>query len=487
LMDAASIRVLFVIAEAAPSAKAGGLGDVGGALPAALRRLGIDVRVMLPAYPSTLRGIDGASVVCRFEGSAWPGPVEIVAGFASANRVPMYLVKSAQYFHRPGGPYADEHGAPWPDETERFAAFCHAAARFVMEADEWRPTIVHANDWHAALVPALLRAYDRPAPPSLMTVHNASYQGGASAEDLRSFGIASYQLTAPPRAGHSFLELGTKYADRVSTVSPRYAIEIQTKRFGCGLERLFAARGKTLAGILNGADYARWDPSIDSGIAQHYDATDLTGKAACKAALESELGLEPASFAPIVGVVSRLTWQKGLDLAVRIADVLVTAGSRLAVLGQGDAQLEADFGALATRYPGRIAVRIGFDEALAHRITAGADIFLMPSRFEPCGIAQLHSLRYGTVPVVSRVGGLVDTIQDAGQRGIVPRKTTGFQMRHFGPASLAVAVGKAMAVHPLGSLWQTLQRNGMQRDFSWGRSAQAYRDLYADILKTRAS
>ncbi|HZV80134.1 MAG TPA: glycogen synthase GlgA [Candidatus Binatus sp.] len=486
-MDAATPRVLFVIAEASPLAKAGGLGDVGGALPAALRQLGIDARVMLPAYPSALRDIEGASVARRFEGSAWPGPLEIVAGFAPPAATPVYLVKSSRYFDRAGGPYTDKSGVPWPDQIERFAAFCHAAARFAKEADDWRPTIVHANDWHAALVPALLKAGNRPALPSLMTVHNAFYQGNASAEDLRRFGVASGQLTTAPRAGHSFLELGTKCADRVSTVSPRYAMEIQTKRFGCGLERLFAARGKTLAGILNGADYARWDPSIDSGIAQPYDATDLTGKAVCKAALESELGLERASFAPIVGVVSRLAWQKGLDLAARIADVLVTAGARLAVLGQGEPRLEADFRELAARYPGRVAVRIGFDELLAHRITAGADIFLMPSRFEPCGIAQLHSLRYGTVPVVSRVGGLADTIEDAGQRGIVPGKTTGFQMRHFGPASLAVAIGKAMAVHPLGSLWQALQRNGMKRDFSWGRSAQAYRDLYADILKTSAS
>jgi starch synthase len=487
LIDAALIRVLFVIAEASPLAKAGGLGDVGGALPATLRRLGVDVRLMLPAYPSALQNVDGARVARRFEGSAWPGPLEIIAGSAPPDAVPVYLVKSERYFDRAGGPYADEHGVPWPDETERFAALCHAASRFAMEAEDWRPTIVHANDWHTALVPALLKSNDRPVPRSLMTIHNASYQGNASAEDLRRFGVASGQLTAPPRAGHSFLELGTKWADRVSTVSPRYAMEIQTKRFGCGLERLFAARGKTLAGILNGADYARWDPSIDSGIARRYDATDLTGKAACKAALESELGLERSSFAPIVGVVSRLAWQKGLDLAVRITDVLVTAGARLAVLGQGEPQLEADFRALAARYPGRVAVRIGFDEGLAHRITAGADIFLMPSRFEPCGIAQLHSLRYGTVPIVSRVGGLADTIEDAGQRGIMPGKTTGFQMRHFGPASLAVAVGKAMAVHPLGSMWQALQRNGMERDFSWGRSAQAYRDLYADILKTSAS
>jgi starch synthase len=264
-------------------------------------------------------------------------------------------------------------------------------------------------------------------------------------------------------------------------VSPTYAKELQTKRFGCGLQRLFAARSARLAGILNGVDYSVWNPATDPLIARTYNAADLAGKAMCKAALQGEMRLDSASFAPLLGMVSRLTEQKGLDLVVRIADVLITAGARMAVLGHGDPQLEKGFQDLAERYPTRVAVRIGFDEALAHRIIAGADIFVMPSRFEPCGLAQLHSLRYGTVPVVTAVGGLRDTVTDAGQRGIERGATTGFIARHFGPASLAVAIGKAMAVHPLTTLWQTLQRNGMRQDFSWGRAAQSYRDLYARL------
>ncbi|MBV8171308.1 MAG: glycogen synthase GlgA [Candidatus Eremiobacteraeota bacterium] len=474
------LRVLFVIAEASPLAKAGGLGDVGGALPSALRSLGVDVRLMLPGYPSALNAVQQAAIAHRFDDSSWAGPLEIIAGHMPGGDVPVYLVKSKRYFERPGGPYTDESGKAWPDETERFAALCHAAVRFVDESRDWRPSIVHANDWHAALIPAMLKAQGLRSASSLLTIHNASYQGVVSKAELRRYGIPVSQLRG--RRAHSFLELGARHADRLSTVSPRYAKEIQTKKFGCGLERLFASRARTLVGILNGADYTRWDPAIDVAIQEKYDSTDLSGKAACKSALQRALALEGSSQAPLIGIVSRLTWQKGLDLVPRIAKSLIACGARIAVLGQGEPRLEADFLKLAARYPYRVAVHIGFDEALAHQITAGADIFLMPSRFEPCGIAQLHSLRYGTVPVVARVGGLADTVEDGGERGIASGKTTGFLMRRFSSASLGAAVKKTIAVFAAASEWQTLQRNGMKKNFSWDRSARAYRDLY---MKTR--
>lgn len=473
-MVATATRVLYVAAEAVPFAKAGGLGDVAGALPQALRRLGVDVRLMIPAYPNALSQTRDVRSVARFEDKPWPGAMELVSGVSVRDETPVILVRS-HYFDRPGGPYADEHGRLWPDELERFAALCHAAARFIADANDWKPHIVHANDWHTSLIPSLLSARGEVAIPTLLTIHNASYQGTATAQQLRGFGVPARQLGS---ASRSFLELGVRHAALLNTVSPTYAKELQTKRFGCGLERLFAARSARLAGILNGVDYSVWNPARDPLISRSYDAGDLTGKAACKAALLDEMRLDTASFAPLIGVVSRLTEQKGLDLVVRIADVLITAGARMVVLGQGEPRLERAFEDLAARYPTRIAARIGFDEALAHRITAGADIFAMPSRFEPCGLAQLHSLRYGTVPVVSAVGGLRDTVTDAGQRGIERGATTGFVSRRFGPASLAIAVGKAMAVHPLTALWQTLQRNGMSQDFSWGRAARSYRDLY---------
>ncbi|MBV8282884.1 MAG: glycogen/starch synthase, partial [Candidatus Eremiobacteraeota bacterium] len=383
-MDATATRVLYVAAEAVPFAKAGGLGDVAGALPAALRRLGVDVRLMIPAYPSALSQIRDVQTIAQFAGDQWPGPLDVIEGTSIRDRVPVFLVRS-HYFDRAGGPYSDEHGDLWPDDAERFAALCYAAARLVNETHDWRPHVVHANDWHTALIPSLLSKTGASGVPTLLTIHNAAYHGSATAEQLRQFGVPAAQLR-PAKASHSFLELGVRHATRLSTVSPTYAKEIQTKRFGSGLQRLYAGRAAALTGILNGVDYSIWDPSQDALIARAFDASDLSGKAECKAAVQAEMRLDTASFAPLLGIVSRLTQQKGLDLVLRIADVLITAGARMVVLGQGEAELERAFEELAVRYPTRIAVRVGFDEALAHRITAGADIFLMPSRFEPCGL-----------------------------------------------------------------------------------------------------
>lgn len=484
-MAAQSPRVLFVAAEAFPMAKAGGLGDVAGALPVALRRRGIDVRLMMPAYPSAMPHVQDVTAAIEFDDVQGLGPVQILEAETVRDRLPVWLVRSERYFERPGGPYGDEIDVRWPDDLERFALLCNATARFIGANQAWRPTLVHLNDWHTALIPSLLRAQQPGGPPCLLTIHNAFYQGHASIEQLRSFGVPAEHIRAVPAHARSFLAVGVRHADRLNAVSPKYAKEIQTKKFGCGLDPLFRARSRELTGILNGVDYGVWDPAHDELIAQTYNASDLAGKARCRAALLEEMKLDTASTTPLLGVVSRLTPQKGLDLVLRVAGVLVKSGARLVVLGRGDAELEEGFRALAERYPNRVAVNIGYDEHMAHRIMAGSDIFLMPSRFEPCGLNQMYSLRYGTVPIVNPVGGLADSVVDAGQRGIAKGATTGFAMRRFGLVALTGAVGKAMAVYPDRQRWKTLQLNGMRQDFSWDRAAAKYQELYALLAPGR--
>jgi starch synthase len=483
------LKVLFVAAEIYPLAKAGGLGDVAGALPAALARIGVDVRLMMPGYPSALqraRDLAPDPVAADLQVGSRPddprrsGDVELMLGRTPDTNLPLWLVRCPRLYERAGGPYADENGAAWPDNAERFALLCNVAANLASAGGNWTPDVIHANDWHAALVPGLLEAHLSKV-ASLLTIHNIAHQGHASPEQLRAFGLPADQLRGS-QASHSFLAQGIASADCVTTVSPTYAKEIQTPKFGCGLERLVAARLSDLVGILNGVNYSVWDPARDELIAHKYDESSLTGKALCKTALLEEMNLDSSSFAPLFGIVSRFSWQKGLDLVADIADILVAAGARLVVLGQGDPELEQRFRALATRYSKRIAVHIRHDEALAHRILAGVDIFLMPSRFEPCGLNQMYGLRYGTPPVVTRVGGLADTVVDAGQRGIARGATTGFAMRGFSPASLAVAAGRAMAAFAIRALWESLQHTGMRQDFSWERSAQQYRDLYARLI-----
>ena len=474
-------KVLFVASEIYPMAKTGGLGDVAAALPAALARSSVDVRLMMPAYPSALDHVRGLAVDRHFEDIAGFGAVDLLIGRTPSD-LRVWLVFCRRLYERPGGPYHDEYGAQWPDNLERFALLCQAASQLAVGSGEWQPDIVHANDWHTALIPTLLGAKQGSRLSTLLTIHNAWYQGEASQKQLRSFGVPPERLERFGSGKLSFLALGVQEATLLNTVSPTYAREIQTREFGFGLEDLFAARSRELAGILNGVDYDVWDPRNDEHIAHHYSELNLAGKAACKAALLEEMNLDAAQSAPLLGVVSRLTWQKGLDLVVKSAEHLLTAGARLVVLGLGEKALEQGFRELAARHPDRVAVCLQYDEALAHRIIAGADILLMPSRFEPCGLNQLHGLRYGTVPVVAGVGGLADSIADAGERGIAEGVTTGFVFHEPSPAAFTAAARKAIALYPSRPLWQALQRNGMRQDFSWNRAAASYRRLYERLV-----
>ena len=474
------LRALFVASEIFPMAKTGGLGDVAAALPAALASGGVDIRLMMPAYPSAIEHVRGLAVERHFEDLAGFGAVDLLVG-RTPSGLRIWLVFCRRLYERAGGPYTDEFGADWPDNLERYALLCQAATHVTAGALDWRPHLVHTNDWHTALIPNLLgdRGCDT---PTLLTIHNAWYQGEATFAQLRAFGLPVQRLERIGSGKLSFLSLGVQAATSLTAVSPTYAKEIQTPDFGHGLEDLFAARSRDLTGILNGVDYSLWDPAVDKDIAQAYDDRRLAGKSACKAALLQEMSLDRDQHAPVVAIVSRLTWQKGLDLVIERALDLLDAGARLVVLGQGDQKLERGFRELAARHPSRVAACIRYDEALAHRIIAGADIFVMPSRFEPCGLNQMYSLRYGTVPVVASVGGLADSVVDAGEQGVAAGITTGFRHEADSAHAFSDAARKAIAVHRDRPLWQALQRNGMRQDFGWKRAAHGYRELYERIV-----
>jgi len=465
-------------------AKTGGLGDVAASLPAALASTGVDIRLLMPAYPSALEQVRELAVDRHFDDLAGFGQVDLLTGRTPKTDLRIWLVFCRRLFERPGGPYHDEYGAQWPDNLERFALLCQAAARVAEGIADWRPEVVHANDWHTGLIPSLLTTGSAATTPTLLTIHNASFQGDASLKQLRSFGVPLERLQRFGSGKLSFLSLGVQEARLLTAVSPTYAKEIQRAEFGHGLEDLFAARSRDLSGILNGVDYDVWDPRHDEHIAQSYDERKLAGKSACKAALLGELGLDGAQRSPLLGIVSRLTLQKGLDLVLERIGDLIDAGARLAVLGQGDSKLERGFREQAARHPSRVAASLRYDEGLAHRIVAGADIFLMPSRFEPSGLNQMYSLRYGTVPVVAAVGGLADSVVDAGERGVAAGVTTGFRHAACSAAAFSVAARKAIAMHADQPLWQALQRNGMRQDFSWTKSAQEYRRLYERLAPT---
>ncbi|HXW51999.1 MAG TPA: glycogen synthase GlgA [Candidatus Acidoferrales bacterium] len=482
-MTSPARRVLFVASEIFPMAKTGGLGDVAASLPAALAHAGVDIRLMMPAYPSALERVRGLAVDRHFGDIAGFGAVDLLVGRTPSD-LRIWLVFCRRLYERAGDPYHDEYGAEWPDNLERFGLLCQAASRLASEPGDWAPDIVHANDWHAALIPSLLNATRATRIKTLLTIHNALYQGEATSAQLRSFGVPAERLERIGSGKLSFLSLGVQQADLLNAVSPTYARELQTAEFGFGLEDLFAARARDLSGILNGVDYAIWDPRNDAHIAHKYSDLNLAGKSSCKAALLEEMRLDSALSAPLIGIVSRLTWQKGLDLVVKSAEYLLTAGARLAVLGVGEKSLEQGFRELADRHPDRVAVRFAHDEGLAHRIVAGADIFAMPSRFEPCGLNQMYSLRYGTVPVVASVGGLADSVVDAGERGIAEGVTTGFSFTESTPQGFLAAARKAIALYPSRHLWQALQRNGMRQDFGWARSAADYLALYERSVST---
>jgi starch synthase len=481
-----SLRVLAVASEIYPIIKTGGLADVVGALPAALKAHGIETRTLVPGYPDVLKAFPAAEVLLH-----WPhfygGAIRLLGG--SHEDLDLLVLDAPHLFARPGNPYVTPDGKDWPDNGVRFAALSRMAAEIGGGAiPSFVPDIVHAHDWQAGLAPAYLHYGNRPRPATVMTVHNLAYQGKFPHQMLDTFGLPPESFTIQGLEYYgmiSFLKAGLQFADRITTVSPTYAIEIQGDEGGMGLGGLLRERSQVLSGILNGIDTSVWNPETDPQIAARFSANELESRAANKAALQRRLGLDPSPDALLLGVISRLSWQKGLDLLLENIPTILNEGMQLALLGSGDSDLQDRYQAVAKADAGRIAVLIGYDEALAHLIQAGADALVVPSRFEPCGLTQLCALRYGAVPIVSRVGGLADTVTDVEEAGIAGGAATGFKFDPVTVETLAGALRRANILFHDKQAWRRLQHNGMSTDVSWRNRASRYAALYREVVAVR--
>ncbi|MCE1229258.1 MAG: glycogen synthase GlgA [Firmicutes bacterium] len=466
------MRILHTAAEIFPWVKVGGLGDVLAALPEALRAIELDARVLLPAYPALKRAFPQAKAVAGLEDLLGTGPATFLRDLTPSG-VPIYLLDAPSLFDRPGGPY-DDRG----DSHLRFGAFSLAAAWFARHGDEdgWEPEILNCHDWQTALTPVYLKVWGGSRPRTVMTIHNLAYQGLYGPEVLPSLHLPPELMAMDGLEFYgrvNFLKGGLQVADALTTVSPTYAKEIQEPAFGEGLDGLLRHRSQALTGILNGVDHRVWNPATSPHLPHPFSLADLSGKARCKRELQREMGLEERRDLPLFVVVSRLVAQKGLDLMLAAVDRLVHEGGQLAVLGAGEAGLESGFGEAAGRHPGRVAVKVGYDEGLAHRFMGGGDALVVPSRFEPCGLTQLYALAYGALPVVRRTGGLADTVVEG---------ETGFFFEAVDAHALGDALARACHLFfhdPLA--WKRMGLQAMAQDFGWIPSAQRYRDLYRSL------
>jgi starch synthase len=484
------IRVVMLAPEVHPYAKTGGLADVVGALPRALAGHGVDVTVCMPGYRAALQTAGTTTTLARVHApvSSRMEPVEVLR-IADAP-VSTVLVRADRYFDRAG--LYGEAGTDYGDNAERFVVFVRAVLEWLRTTDP-PPHLLHVHEWQAALAPAFLRLNPEVYPElrgvrTVLTIHNLAYQGRFPSWDWHLLNLESRYFTSEFLEFYgqiNFLKAGILFADAITTVSPRYAREIQAPELGEGLDGVLRTRHARLHGILNGIDVEEWNPATDPLLPSHYDARDLAGKSRCKAGLQEELHLDRRGEAPLFGLVSRLAAQKGIDLVLdALPRFLARSDAQLAVLGAGEEHYERSLRELAGRFPGRVAVTIGFAESLAHRIEAGADAFLMPSRFEPCGLNQLYSLRYGTVPVVHATGGLDDTVDEF---DAATGTGTGFKFAPYAADALLAAMDRAVAVRRRPADWAQLLANGMGQDFSWMRAAEAYRALYDRTSATSSS
>ena len=493
------MKVLYVCAELYPFLKTGGLADVSASLPVALKTLGCDVRLAMPAFPA-LTGValaqrkvaSLANQIAPWGSAPACPPTELVRANLPGFELPVYLVHSPTLFQRPGNPYLAPNGKDWEDNALRFAVLGWAAAWLGQGLDpQWRPDVIHCHDWHAALTPAYVHAFaeaGHKTPATVFTVHNLAYQGLFQADVFALLGLPKRQFAVQGLEFFgqvSFMKAALHFADRITTVSPTYAAEILTSPQGCGLEGLLRERATDLTGILNGVDYQIWSPATDKHLPAPYDAEALTGKATAKKALQSRFRLDPRKKALLFGVVSRLTEQKGLHLLPGVIDELVQRGGQLVLLGQGDPALEQALLEAAARHPRQVAVEVGYDESTAHAVIAGADVVLVPSAFEPCGLTQLYALRYGSLPLVRRVGGLADTVLDCTLENLDEGLTTGFVFDDLSVNGLLGAMRRAFALYRRPSDWASVQRRGMGLRFDWPTAAKQYASIYQSITAPR--
>lgn len=483
------MQVLFVTSEIAPVIKTGGLADVSAALPAALYSMGVDIRVLLPGYPQVLKSLLQLQVAvdfCDYPPSGFTElPPSRLLFDVLPNGVPLYVFDCPEMYMRGGGPYQDEFGHDWDDNAQRFGLFSKVAALLGSANTplKWKPDVVHCNDWQTGLTPAYLQYAKAPA-PCVMTVHNLAFQGIFPSSLMPELDLPwdCFRFDGVEFFGDlSFLKAGLSYSKHITTVSPSYALEIQTKELGFGLQDLLVYRHETLTGILNGIDMDEWNPSADSYLDKNYNAEDLSGKLANKLALQKRMGLKQDPEIPVFGLVSRFANQKGLDLVLEIAEKLIALPAQLVLLGSGDADLQKRALLLAHQNSGKIAAYVGFEEGLSHLIEAGADIFLMPSRFEPCGLNQMYSQRYGTPPVVHATGGLIDTVVDCDVETIALGTASGFVFDEIDAATLLTTVQRAVDAYQNKKIWRALQKNCMLKDFSWKKSAQSYLEIYTQL------
>ena len=479
------MKALHVAAEVFPLVKTGGLADVVAALPPALADAGADVRLLLPGLPAILDAVLPGGPSIEIGACFGAARVRVLRGRMPHTQLPVYVIDAPLLFGRAGGPYQAPDGSEWPDNLQRFGLLGWVAAQLGAGAlDEgWAPDVVHAHDWHAAMSCAYLRAHPGGAVRSVFSVHNLAYQGLFPLQDHAQLGLASAFMSPAGLEFHghlSFIKAGLVFADRVTTVSPSYAHEIETPEFGCGVDGVLRARRHPVQGILNGIDTEVWNPATDAAIPARYSAADMSGKAQCKAALQAETGLAADANAPLFVAVSRLSSQKGLDLLLAALPALIAQGAQLLLQGAGDPALELAYARCAAEYAGRVGAMIGYDENRAHRLIAAGDCIVVPSRFEPCGLTQLYGLRYGTLPVVRRVGGLADTVVDTHDATIRANTATGFIFDDATPQALADAMQRAITTLRTPALHRQIQQRAMAQDFSWTGPAQRYLALYAD-------
>lgn len=480
-------RIMFVTSEAHPLIKTGGLGDVSGSLPAALESLHHDVRLVLPAYQSVLEKLTDVRSIASLRLSAPFSSVRILEAVMPDTQVKLWLIDAPECFNRAGNPYQGPDGQDWSDNAFRFTLFARAVVELAMGRGglDWKPEIVHCNDWQTGLVPALL-SQESGRPGTVFTIHNLAYQGLFPYETFE-------RLQLPPDLwsleamefydSFSFIKGGLAFADYLTTVSPTYALEIRRPQLGYGLHGLLNHRSRHLVGILNGADYAIWDPSNDRLIPKSYSSQTLNRKCANKKALQARFNLPQDPRIPVIGLVGRLVEQKGIDLVLEALPDLLERPVQVAILGSGERRFEQALCDLAEAYPRQIGMFIGYCENRAHLVEAGADMFLMPSRFEPCGLNQLYSLRYGTVPIVRHTGGLADTVIDAVPGTLADGSATGFVFEKPAAEALLQAVNRALDCLAKPATWRQLARTGMDQDFSWQASARRYTEVYEKALR----
>ncbi|MDR3493456.1 MAG: glycogen synthase GlgA [Ancalomicrobiaceae bacterium] len=481
------MKVLSVVSEVYPLIKTGGLADVAGALPAALSAEGVEVATLVPGYPAVMNAIENVAPIYWMD-ELFGGPATVLS--AEAAGLQLFVIEAKHLYDRPGGPYVSPAGVDWADNAFRYAALARVAAQIAYgEVAGFVPDVVHAHDWQAGLVPAFLRYDGRRHAPSVITVHNLAFQGQFPASIRPALGLPAHAFSLDGVEYYGmigYLKAGLAIADRITTVSPTYASEIRSVEGGMGLSGLLTARGSDLVGILNGIDDEVWNPQTDPSLPQRFALNSRVKRTANKAELQRRLGLEEAPDRLLYGVVSRLSWQKGIDLLAQALPHLIASGAQLALVGSGDDAIQQAFTLAASAHPGSVGTFYGYDENLAHLVQAGVDSLIVPSRFEPCGLTQLCALRYGALPLVARVGGLADTIIDANEMARQAGIGTGVQFAPVTQRALETGLDRMAEIWRDQTTWNQLQKNAMKTDVSWRGPAKHYAALYREIAGLRA-